>query len=657
MTQKRKEQLKEYLPTFLQERIGINIRRPFHCFNPNHPDANPSMSFNRNNNTIKCFSCGETYDIFSLVGVLYGLDNMKDQATKVESLFDGAEKDKDITEDIKEIYLSKCTHSNIQSTTYTKEESKKVDKDHYMWGYVKECAERIGDTNYLKQRGLSDETIKKFMLGYDPNFKGREGQKWQAVIIPTSRTSYTARNTDFSADKKERVKKYGSTDKVFNYGVIIQQPEENIFVVEGEIDAISLYEVGAKAVGIGGVGNIEKLVNLLKDYPQKKPLLIALDNDKSGQEATLKLVEELKKNKIECYHGFNLYDDCKDANELLIKDREKLENNVERAYMFEEIQKEEQKQEYLKKSSFNYIQDFLNGISQSVNTPYIPTGFGNLDKILDGGLYEGLYIVGAISSLGKTTLVTQIADQIAEGGNDVLIFSLEMARTEIMAKSISRETIKEVLFGKNGTVNMAKTTRGITTGTRYIHYSQEEKALITKAVKNYSEYAKNIYINEGIGDIGIEEIKTIIENHIKYTDKKPVVIIDYIQILAPYDIKATDKTNTDKAVLELKRLSRDYKIPVVGISSFNRDSYSNKVSMKSFKESGAIEYGSDVLIGLQLKGADDKNFDVDKEKQKDPREVELVILKNRNGATGKKVNYKYYPMFNFFEEVHDGDYR
>ena len=124
-----------------------------------------------------------------------------------------------------------------------------------------------------------------------------------------------------------------------------------------------------------------------------------------------------------------------------------------------------------------------------------------------------------------------------------------------------------------------------------------------------------------------------------------------------YDIKATDKTNTDKAVLELKRLSRDYKIPVIGISSFNRDSYSNKVSMKSFKESGAIEYGSDVLIGLQLKGADDKNFDVDKEKQKDPREVELVILKNRNGATGKKVNYKYYPMFNFFEEVHDGDYR
>ena len=48
----------------------------------------------------------------------------------------------------------------------------------------------------------------------------------------------------------------------------------------------------------------------------------------------------------------------------------------------------------------------------------------------------------------------------------------------------------------------------------------------------------------------------------------PVVIIDYLQILAPTDIRATDKQNTDKAVLELKRISRDYSVPIIGISSF-----------------------------------------------------------------------------------------
>ncbi len=59
--------------------------------------------------------------------------------------------------------------------------------------------------------------------------------------------------------------------------------------------------------------------------------------------------------------------------------------------------------------------------------------------------------------------------------------------------------------------------------------------------------------------------------------------------------------------MELKRISRDFKTPVIGISSFNRDNYNNAVSMQSFKESGAIEYSSDILIGLQNKGAGEKD--------------------------------------------------
>ena len=88
------------------------------------------------------------------------------------------------------------------------------------------------------------------------------------------------------------------------------------------------------------------------------------------------------------------------------------------------------------------------------------------------------------------------------------------------------------------------------------------------------------------------------------------MLIDYLQIVAPADMRATDKQNTDKAVLELKRISRDFKIPVIGISSFNRDSYKagggvnqGKVSMTDYKESGAVEYSADVLIGLEFAGA------------------------------------------------------
>ena len=260
-----------------------------------------------------------------------------------------------------------------------------------------------------------------------------------------------------------------------------------------------------------------------------------------------------------------------------------------------------------------------------------------------------MYCVGAISSLGKTTFVTQIADQIAAQGTDVLIFSIEMSRWEIISKSLSRHTVIESI-ASNSDIRNAKTARGITEGSRYSSYSNPEIDLINKAGENYSQYCKNIYIVEGTGPIGVELIRKTVENHLKYTGKVPVVIIDYLQILYPVNERLTEKQNTDRSVIELKRISRDFKTPVIAISSFNRENYKSVVSMQSFKESGAIEYSSDVLIGLQLKGTGPANFDVNEAKSRNPREIELVVLKNRNGRTGIKMEFDYYAMYNYFKE-------
>jgi len=300
------------------------------------------------------------------------------------------------------------------------------------------------------------------------------------------------------------------------------------------------------------------------------------------------------------------------------------------------------------------IQDFIDGIAESVNTPYIPTGFTRLDDIIDGGLYEGLYIMGAITTLGKTSLILQIADNIAADGADILYISLEMARAELIAKSVSRHTLT-ITLESGGDIRHAKTARGITTGIKYQYYSDRERELIKAAVNAYRVYAGNVYIIEGVGDIGVDDIRRAVEKHILFTGKKPVVIVDYLQILAPYNDRATDKQNTDKAVLELKRISRDYKIPMIGISSFNRDHYSAEVKLAAFKESGAIEYGSDVLIGLQLAGAGESGLDVKAAMDKDPREIELVILKNRNGKAGDKIPLEYFKLFNYFREADSGE--
>jgi len=357
-----------------------------------------------------------------------------------------------------------------------------------------------------------------------------------------------------------------------------------------------------------------------------------------------------------------LEESYKDANDYLRAFKESFVQFLDNATHKGEQDKEEARLEYIStNNALSYLGDFLNGIKTSVNTPYTPTGFKELDSILDGGLYEGLYILGAISSLGKTTFILQVADQIAKSGKDVLFFSLEQARAELMAKSISRET---ALYCKENNIDTsnAKTVRGVTVASRYSNYNDTEKQVIKTAVERYKTTAKNLFIYEGLADIGVKQIKETVEKHIEATGNKPIVFIDYLQILAPYDDKnRTDKQTIDLNITALKRLSRSLKLSIIGISSFNRDNYNTSVNMSSFKESGAIEYSSDVLIGLQFKGIDDiKQTDsnkkevnefVDKAKAKNPREVEFKLLKNRNGATSSTAYFKYYPMFNLYEEV------
>ncbi len=635
--------IKEQLENYLQN-IGINTRKNFKCLNPDHNDNNPSMSYDRKRNKVHCFSCGADYDTFDLIGIDYNLTDPADIFNKAYELYNVSFNDIDRISRIstpEEDFNFKVQKQdkNEQDTHNTQDEQIKE--------YFRQCKEKVSHTDYFKKRGLTDKTIDLFNLGYDPNYtKSTGGQVWQAVIIPRSDNSFTARNTAQGINKNDRIRKYGTSQPYNQRALYSGNP---IFIVEGEIDALSIIEAGGEAVGLGSTSNVNSLINILKDKAPANTLILSLDNDEDGIKTTQKLKESLLELNI-LFMEANIAGEHKDPNEALISSREgfieKVKEAIENIKTPEEAEKERERESYLSQSTAHHIRNFINGIAQSVDTPYIPTGFNNFDNILEGGLYEGLYIIGAISSLGKTTFILQIADQIAQQGQDVLIFSLEMARAELMAKSISRITFELSKDPRN-----AKTTRGITTGKRYSNYNEKERDLIKTSIKAYGEYAKHIFISEGMGDIGVLQIREATKKHISITGNKPIIIIDYLQLIAPYDIRATDKQNTDKAVMELKRISRDYKIPVIGISSFNRQNYNQPVSMEAFKESGAIEYSSDVLLGLQAKGAGGKKFDIDEAKRKDPREIELKILKNRNGATGSIINYDYYPLFNCFKEA------
>ena len=576
------------------------------------------------------------------------------------------------------------TDMNIHTDTYTPTYTHKTEEPEKNYlDYYRSCTKRLSETDYLTSRGISEETAIRRRIGYEPEAEvweedeegNKKKTKWKALIIPTSEYSYIIRNTDPKASKENRYRKVGKV-RLFNFKLATKGATSPIVITEGELDAISIIDVGGVAVGLGSASNAGKLIEELKALEKKptQPLVIALDNDPQGREASEELSKRLSELKLPFY-VYNLYGEAKDANEALQRDREALASEVNRlADRIREEEKrklEEERKKYLREeTAYGHLRGFLDGIEASVNTPVTPTGFDLLDRdVLDGGLYEGLYCIGAITSLGKTTFALQIADQIAKTCNKrILIFSLEMSRAELMSKTISRLTLLEALRA-GGDTTLAKTARGITDGDRYKGYSKKEMEIIQKAIETYGrEYSQNISIYEGIGDIGVAQIRAEVERVTKLFGEAPIVVVDYLQILAPYNeeyIRASDKQNTDKNVVELKRISRDFKTTIIGISSFNRDNYLQPVNLSSFKESGAIEYSSDVLIGLQYTGMDYQEGEAEKAREKRIRElrrdqeakgrlgqaqsIQLKVLKNRYGAKGDVI-LSFYPMFNYYRE-------
>ena len=610
---------------------GINPKHHFACLNPAHADEDFSMKLDRARMRVRCPVCGADYDIFDLIGLDNGLTEYDDEFAKACELFH-VQTESSTVEDAVNMLRSNIPFGSRDASRDTA-------------AYIEEAHRHVGETNYPQKRGLSREVIDRFQLGYDPEYNRDTGREtWHALIIPTGRTSYTVRNIGPSRD---RYRKQGPI-QIFNKSAL-RTARKPLFVVEGEIDALSVITVGGEAVALGNTENYGHLLKLLESERPAQPLIVALDNDEEGAKAAEKLTEGLDRLKIP-YYKLNPYGEHKDANEALTADRENFAASIAGVEHIEDEAREAEIETYMQTCAANALQDFLDGISQSPLTPFIPTGFQKLDCVLDGGLYEGLTIVGAGAGTGKTTFVCQIADQIAAAGEDVLIFSLESSRAELMAKSISRLTAeREIRDGSS--VGLAKTARDITTRARYDGYSSLERELINNAVAEYRDNrAERLYISEDTGRVDTAMIRETIRKHISFTDKRPVVIIDYIQLLTLYSENGADRQAMDRTVLELKHISRDFGLTVIGISDFDRDDHSF-ATKEAFSESGTAEYSCDVLLGLHLRGADEPGFDADEANRAFPRQMELKILKNRGGASGDRIGFEYYPAYNYFRET------
>lgn len=567
--------LKSCLPQWLREH-GLPLHKPFACLNPAHQDAHPSMGYNEKNQTVHCFACGATYDIFDLVGQEENLTDFPSKMKAVNRRYGGGE-------------VIRVTAKPTQAFPY-KEGGGRSDP-------------------YFTGRGLSDETVRRFGLVVENGY----------AVLPAFAEgvcrSVCRRAIDPAVEP--RYKNSRGAMQIWNSAAMERAAGEALFVTEGIFDALSLEELGFPAVALCGAANTGKLVQKIDEYvPVAWPerVILAGDADAAGQGMNEKLREQLTARGIACAM-LALPDGCKDVNEALVQNRDALQAACEAAIAPQTVQEQ-----------LTLEDEFLAYLGRRGGAAVMSTGIAGLDKALDGGLHAGLTVLGAVSSMGKTSLMLQMADTLAAAGRNVLFITIEMSRMELIAKSAVRGTKERARPLLDGKLPEEK-VRGLISAYRQKTGGRvelwEPDAPLTPAFLD-------------------EKVSTFCAQH-----ESPVLFLDYLQLVAPARAGMTEKQTADAAVAMLKQLARRYEMPVIAASSLNREAYrpgSAEPGLSAFKESGSVEYSADLLLVLKYR------TDADKEIKTAPRHLALTILKNRFGATGESIPLDYEPEKELFRD-------
>ena len=291
-----------------------------------------------------------------------------------------------------------------------------------------------------------------------------------------------------------------------------------------------------------------------------------------------------------------------------------------------------------KKSSLkDYFNNyFLDDIDNMKNYANRSSGFDNLDQ--HQFFSPGLYVIGATPAAGKTTFCWQLLEQLAEHGETCIYCSYEMSRLELFSKSLARNLFKR---SPSTTITSADIRRGA--------YST--------SLNNIREEFANSNLNLSVFELQdetIDDLLALLRPLCQDKAKAPVVCLDYLQIVP--NSRDSAKLGIDDSVRKLKKFQRNTNTTFIVISSFNRTNYMQSVSFESFKESGNIEYTADVVWALQLNVLNyinpnniaDSRKRIDDAKKKQPRQIQLKCLKNRQG-TNYDCLFNYFSAHDFFQ--------
>lgn len=648
----------------------------------------------------KCFSCDEGGDVFELAGILHGTDEKREQL-QIVAEWGG------VALEGRGGFKSTGDWSKVKSAGGTSQPKGK--KDEYAEGrekhrrYIAECARRLAEepneavNAYLQARGFTLEDAIKLGFGYDDEpahgWKDENGNRHNTprLVIPWAGTDYY--HIDRAIDDRAKAIKYDKPPStpddekgITEADCVGAQPVFNaegfgqsyVIVVEGALDAYAIQLCGYNAIALGGTG-ANNFTTEAKERNFTGVVIDMLDADEAGEKAGASLCELMEEAGITCLsradYGMVAGDrygaGYKDACEWMEHDRADLSDMLEvmRGMALDKAAnaKETAYREAMKNLKVENPAKIARDIftCEDEERP-ISTGFYSFDNAINGGLRSGLTVLGAVSSAGKTTFLSQVGDFIAANGKPVLFVSIEQSGRELVAKSISRmmaaRGYRDVTFYEMSTARY-----------RALWGNDKTRAL-DDAIEEYAEtVAPNLHVMAASDQPSINDVKAAAYHIADKRGESPVIILDYLQILKPINERDTERQAVDGNISELRRLSsgNGLKTPVITISSFNRGSYSGAIEMESFKESGGVEYGADLLLGIQpyrmeqtvtARTKDDKppteqvmkfraREIVKQFRKQHVKHAELVFLKNRNGALpAESLPFTFYAASSLFVE-------
>ena len=620
------EQIKPYMANYLIENGARDLSKNIACPVCNGGHDTPCFHYYPDTHEGHCYSCGWHGDIINLI----------------------AEKQQISDREAAKLILERYEGKSPQQIDIVPFEKPGKPTTGDFTEYVNQCASNNQAIKYFTGRGLSETVIKQFSLGYDTNKR--------EAIIPymdsTGRCRWYTGRCDYPGGKYHNPAGY-SRPFPFNGVELLRDTNTPIFVVEGEINALSVIECGFSAAGIGSTSAARLFADFVTSHKIIRPIILMLDNDAPGAKAQQDIAECLSDAHISFLSHVLPAGDQQDVNDVLRASKAKLEGILQAIYdQCVDIWRNDtmNNKELVKEKNYNAA-EALDGFLAKITDPDFkptPTGFSKLDEKLGGGLYNGLCLIAAAPSEGKSALAMQIAENIAEQqGRDILVFSFEMSQDQLMSRSLSRLTFEV----GDQVPEQAMTALEVLRGNEWGKIEGAKINRLKPAIKRYKEQiAPHLYLFDDVEPTTPAIMATLARYQQAPGKKPPIIVVDYLQLM---DSEGKDFIAGCKDItLALKRYAIEHDTIVIAISSVNREGQRHGSTMTNLYGSSFAEYGSDTLLMLDFTAIKKKlTTDKDELKRQPVREMTVTIAKNRMGATGVEVPFYYWAAYNHFSDT------